>query len=63
MIAVAVLILVLAALAAVLVTRRSVARIELINATSRAIMMSGLDSASRCAAPMTNGMAWPRIST
>src|SRR2546421_8023828 len=43
MIAVAVLMLVLAGLAAVLVTRRTVGRIEEINATSRAIMMSGLD--------------------
>ena len=41
--AVGVLLLVLAALAAVLVTRRTVARIEQINATSRAIMLSGLD--------------------
>ncbi|MDE5465299.1 HAMP domain-containing sensor histidine kinase [Bradyrhizobium sp. CSS354] len=40
---VAVLMLVLAGLAAVLVTRRTVGRIEEINATSRAIMMSGLD--------------------
>ncbi|WP_027533673.1 HAMP domain-containing sensor histidine kinase [Bradyrhizobium sp. WSM3983] len=43
MIAVAVLLLVLAGLAAVLVTRRTVGRIEEINATSRAIMLSGLD--------------------
>jgi signal transduction histidine kinase len=43
MIAVAVLLLVLAAVAAVLVTRRTVGRIEQINATSRAIMLSGLD--------------------
>jgi signal transduction histidine kinase len=43
MIAVAVLLLVLAGLAAVLVTRRTVGRIEQINATSRAIMLSGLD--------------------
>jgi signal transduction histidine kinase len=43
MIAVAVLVLVLAAVAAVLVTRRTVGRIEQINATSRAIMLSGLD--------------------
>ncbi|MGY3288783.1 methyl-accepting chemotaxis protein [Bradyrhizobium sp. LM3.6] len=43
MAAVAVLMLVLAGLAAVLVTRRTVGRIEEINATSRAIMMSGLD--------------------
>ncbi|QQO15991.1 ATPase [Bradyrhizobium diazoefficiens] len=43
MIAVAVLLLVLATLAAVLVTRRTVGRIEEINATSRAIMLSGLD--------------------
>jgi signal transduction histidine kinase len=43
MIAVAVLLAVLAALAAVLVTRRTVGRIEEINATSRAIMLSGLD--------------------
>ncbi|MBR0714507.1 HAMP domain-containing sensor histidine kinase [Bradyrhizobium liaoningense] len=39
----AVLLLVLAGLAAVLVTRRTVGRIEQINATSRAIMLSGLD--------------------
>ncbi|WP_298243297.1 HAMP domain-containing sensor histidine kinase [uncultured Bradyrhizobium sp.] len=43
MAAVAVLLLVLAGLAAVLVTRRTVGRIEEINATSRAIMLSGLD--------------------
>jgi signal transduction histidine kinase len=43
MIAVAVLLVVLAAVAAVLVTRRTVGRIEQINATSRAIMLSGLD--------------------
>ncbi|MDE5446016.1 HAMP domain-containing protein [Bradyrhizobium sp. CSA207] len=43
MTAVAVLLLVLAGLAAVLVTRRTVGRIEQINATSRAIMLSGLD--------------------
>lgn len=43
MIAVAVLLLVLAGLAAVLVTRRTVGRIEQINATSRAIMLAGLD--------------------
>ncbi|MGY8666844.1 HAMP domain-containing sensor histidine kinase [Bradyrhizobium sp. UFLA05-109] len=43
MIAVALLLLVLAAVAAVLVTRRTVGRIEQINATSRAIMLSGLD--------------------
>jgi signal transduction histidine kinase len=43
MIAVAVLLAVLAGLAAVLVTRRTVGRIEEINATSRAIMLSGLD--------------------
>jgi signal transduction histidine kinase len=42
-VAVAVLLLVLAGLAAVLVTRRTVGRIEQINATSRAIMLSGLD--------------------
>ncbi|OKO69915.1 HAMP domain-containing sensor histidine kinase [Bradyrhizobium sp. AS23.2] len=42
-IAVAVLLLVLAGLAAVLVTRRTVGRIEEINATSQAIMLSGLD--------------------
>ncbi len=43
MIAAAVLLLMLAAVAAVLVTRRTVGRIEQINATSRAIMLSGLD--------------------
>ncbi|MBR0778511.1 HAMP domain-containing histidine kinase [Bradyrhizobium diazoefficiens] len=43
MVAVAVLLAVLAGLAAVLVTRRTVGRIEQINATSRAIMQSGLD--------------------
>src|SRR5207245_10421884 len=43
MIAVAVLLAVLAGLAAVLVTRRTVGRIEEINATSRAIMLAGLD--------------------
>ena len=43
MIIVAALLLVLAALAAVLITRRTVGRIEQINATSRAIMLSGLD--------------------
>src|SRR3954464_9621677 len=43
MVAVAVLMLVLAGLAAVLVTRRTVGRIESINATSRAIMQSSLD--------------------
>nr|WP_249209835.1 HAMP domain-containing sensor histidine kinase [Bradyrhizobium manausense] len=43
MIAVALLLVVLAGLAAVLVTRRTVGRIEEINATSRAIMLSGLD--------------------
>ncbi|MBV9559424.1 MAG: hypothetical protein JOY90_03030, partial [Bradyrhizobium sp.] len=39
----ALLILVLAGLASALVTRRTVGRIEAINATSRAIMLSGLD--------------------
>ncbi|CCE08854.1 Sensor protein [Bradyrhizobium sp. STM 3843] len=43
MIAATGLLLVLAAVAAVLVTRRTVGRIEQINATSRAIMLSGLD--------------------
>nr|WP_157285070.1 HAMP domain-containing sensor histidine kinase [Bradyrhizobium yuanmingense] len=43
MAAVAALLLVLAGLAAVLVTRRTVGRIEQINATSRAIMLAGLD--------------------
>jgi signal transduction histidine kinase len=43
MIAVAVLLIVLSGVAAVLVTRRTVGRIEEINATSRAIMLSGLD--------------------
>jgi signal transduction histidine kinase len=43
MAAVAVLLVVLAGLAAVLVTRRTVGRIEEINATSRAIMLAGLD--------------------
>jgi signal transduction histidine kinase len=43
MIAVAVLLLVLAGAAAVLVTRRTVGRIEQINTISRAIMLSGLD--------------------
>ncbi|KGT80730.1 ATPase [Bradyrhizobium japonicum] len=43
MVAVAVLLAVLAGLAAVLVTRRTVGRIEEINAASRAIMLSGLD--------------------
>lgn len=43
MIAVATLLAMLAGLAAVLVTRRTVGRIEEINATSRAIMLSGLD--------------------
>jgi signal transduction histidine kinase len=38
-----VLIFVLAAVASILVTRRTVGRIEAINATSRAIMLSGLD--------------------
>ena len=38
-----VLIFVLAGVASILVTRRTVGRIELINATSRAIMQSGLD--------------------
>ena len=37
------LIFVLAAVASILVTRRTVGRIESINATSRAIMLSGLD--------------------
>jgi signal transduction histidine kinase len=37
------LIFVLAAVASILVTRRTVGRIEAINATSRAIMLSGLD--------------------
>ncbi|QAU49018.1 sensor histidine kinase [Bradyrhizobium guangzhouense] len=43
MVAVAVLLVVLSGVAAVLVTRRTVGRIEEINATSRAIMLSGLD--------------------
>src|SRR2546421_10846180 len=43
MIAVAVLMLVVAGFASILVTRRTVGRIESINATSRAIMLSGLD--------------------
>ncbi|WFU73920.1 HAMP domain-containing sensor histidine kinase [Bradyrhizobium sp. CB2312] len=43
MFAVALLLAMLAGLAAVLVTRRTVGRIEEINATSRAIMLSGLD--------------------
>jgi signal transduction histidine kinase len=42
-IAVIALIFALAGLASILVTRRTVARIEQINATSRAIMLSGLD--------------------
>jgi signal transduction histidine kinase len=42
-IAAGILLLILAGLAAVLVTRRTVGRIESINATSRAIMLSGLD--------------------
>lgn len=42
-IAVVVLIVVLAAVASIGVTRRTVGRIESINATSRAIMLSGLD--------------------
>jgi signal transduction histidine kinase len=42
-IAVVVLIIVLAAVASIGVTRRTVGRIESINATSRAIMLSGLD--------------------
>ncbi|MCC8942902.1 ATPase [Bradyrhizobium sp. Arg68] len=42
-IAVVVLILALAAVASIGVTRRTVARIESINATSRAIMLAGLD--------------------
>lgn len=42
-IAVVLLLVVLAGAAAVLVTRRTVGRIEQINATSRAIMLSGLD--------------------
>jgi hypothetical protein len=37
------LIFLLAAVASILVTRRTVGRIEQINATSRAIMLSGLD--------------------
>ena len=37
------LIFVLAGVASILVTRRTVGRIESINATSRAIMLSGLD--------------------
>ena len=40
---VVVLVFVLAAVASILVTRRTVGRIEAINATSRAIMLSGLD--------------------
>jgi signal transduction histidine kinase len=43
MISVAALLFVLAGVASVLVTRRTVGRIESINATSRAIMQSGLD--------------------
>jgi len=43
MISVAGLLLVIAGVASVLVTRRTVGRIESINATSRAIMQSGLD--------------------
>lgn len=42
-IALGILLLVLAGLASFLVTRRTVGRIESINATSRAIMLSGLD--------------------
>lgn len=43
MISVAALLLVVAGVASILVTRRTVGRIESINATSRAIMQSGLD--------------------
>jgi len=43
MISVAALLFVIAAVASILVTRRTVGRIEQINATSRAIMLSGLD--------------------
>src|SRR5947207_15107028 len=42
-ISVGALLVVLAGLASILVTRRTVGRIEQINATSRAIMQSGLD--------------------
>src|SRR5256884_5979554 len=43
MISVAALLFVVAGVASILVTRRTVGRIEAINATSRAIMLSGLD--------------------
>ncbi len=43
MISVAALLFVIAGVASILVTRRTVGRIEQINATSRAIMLSGLD--------------------
>src|SRR5258707_15144988 len=43
MISVAALLFVIAGVASILVTRRTVGRIEQINATSRAIMFSGLD--------------------
>jgi nitrogen fixation/metabolism regulation signal transduction histidine kinase len=39
----ALLLILLAGVASILVTRRTVGRIESINATSRAIMQSGLD--------------------
>ena len=63
MIAVAALLAVLAGLAAVLVTRRTVGRIEEINATSRAIMLPASTSAFRCVAATTNGTASPKTST
>src|SRR4029077_7175619 len=55
----AMLLVVLAGLAAVLVTRRTVGRIESINATSRAIMQSGLDK--RIPLPGTND-EWDRVA-
>jgi type II secretory pathway pseudopilin PulG len=58
----ALLILVVAAAASASITRRTVGRIESINATSRAIMQSGSASAYPCAGPRMNGTSLPPTS-
>ncbi len=57
-----VLIFILAGVASLSVTRRTVGRIEAINATSRAIMQSGLGERIPRRERTTNGMSLPPIS-
>jgi hypothetical protein len=57
------LMFVVAGVARVMVTRRTVGRIESINAASRAIISAVSTSVSRSAAAMTNGIVSRRTST